>query len=49
MYADGIEVNHGDELKPTQVRDEPIEIQWPAENDEYYTLILAGNFAALCI
>lgn len=42
MYADGVEVHHGDELKPTQVRDQPIEVQWPGEKDEFYTLILAG-------
>lgn len=42
-YADGAVVNRGDELTPTQVRDPPVEVQWSAENNEYYTIILAGK------
>lgn len=36
-------VNLGDPLTPTQVKDQPTEIRYPADAKSYYTLIMTGG------
>src|SRR5699024_8480345 len=38
-YAPGVEMNLGNELTPTQVKDVPVEIQWPTEPNSLYTVL----------
>ncbi|CAG2175169.1 unnamed protein product [Oppiella nova] len=38
-YSSGVEVNFGNELTPTQVKDQPV-VDWPADNNSYYTLLM---------
>ncbi|KAM7363803.1 protein D3-like [Cochliomyia hominivorax] len=38
-YNDGLEVNKGNELTPTQVKLQPV-VEWSANDNEYYTLIM---------
>lgn len=39
IYPSGVTVNFGNELTPTQVKDQPT-VTWEAEVDSYYTLIM---------
>jgi len=39
-YPSGVEVNLGNELTPTQVKDPPSLISWNAEDDSFYTLCM---------
>jgi len=39
-YPSGVEVKLGNELTPTQVKDIPTHISWPAEADKFYTLCM---------
>jgi phosphatidylethanolamine-binding protein (PEBP) family uncharacterized protein len=39
-YANGATVNGGNELTPTQVKDIPVEIDWPVEEGALYTLCM---------
>lgn len=43
VYDPELPVNRGDELTPTEVRDQPIKVFWNAEPTSYYTLILVGK------
>lgn len=38
-YPSGVEVNEGNELTPTQVKDIP-KVEWQAKTDAYYTLCM---------
>ncbi|XP_054157291.1 protein D3-like [Oppia nitens] len=38
-YPSGVEVNYGNELTPTQVKDQP-QVNWPTESGAYYTLVM---------
>ena len=42
-YKSGVSVNQGNELTPTEVKHEPVNIQWPVETGAYYTLCMIGN------
>ena len=33
----------GNELTPTQVQNEPIQVEWPVEKGSLYTLCLTGK------
>jgi hypothetical protein len=37
-----VSVGQGNELTPTQVKDEPIKVDWSADADSYYTLCMIG-------
>ncbi|CAG2176915.1 unnamed protein product [Oppiella nova] len=39
-YSSGVEVNFGNELTPTQVKDKPV-VDWPADRNSYYTLVMS--------
>lgn len=39
-YPSGVEVNGGNELTPTQVKDIPTHISWPTEEGALYTLCM---------
>ncbi|CAH0713926.1 unnamed protein product, partial [Brenthis ino] len=39
VYPSGVEVNEGNELTPTQVKDVPL-VQWEAQPDAYYVLAM---------
>ncbi|KAI1287937.1 Phosphatidylethanolamine-binding protein 1 [Halotydeus destructor] len=39
-YANGVEVSNGNELTPTQVKDEPVLVSWPCDSDGLYTLCM---------
>lgn len=39
-YPSGVEVKLGNELTPTQVKDIPTHINWPADPNTLYTLCL---------
>uniref|UniRef100_A0A1A9W5P5 Phosphatidylethanolamine-binding protein n=1 Tax=Glossina brevipalpis TaxID=37001 RepID=A0A1A9W5P5_9MUSC len=39
IYDQNVNVKNGDELTPTQVKNEP-KVVWTAQEDEYYTLIM---------
>lgn len=41
-YPNGKEVNLGNELTPTEVKDEPI-VNWKADNDQYYLLVMTDH------
>lgn len=41
-YNSGVEVNFGNELTPTQVKDVPA-VKWNAVPDSYYTLAMTGE------
>jgi len=41
-YPSGVVVNMGNELTPTQVKDEP-SVNWPADPNALYTLCMTGN------
>ena len=43
-YDSGVSVDQGKELTPTQVQNNPIKIEWPAENGTLYTLCMTGIF-----
>ena len=43
-YDSGVSVDQGKELTPTQVQNNPIKIEWPAENGILYTLCMTGIF-----
>lgn len=38
-FPNGADVKLGNELTPTQVKDTPIHLKWPAEDDVLYTLV----------
>jgi len=38
-YASGAEIKMGSELTPTQVKDMPVSVEWPAEEGALYTLV----------
>lgn len=35
-------MNHGDELNALQVKNEPVEVLWAADQNEFYTIMLVG-------
>lgn len=39
MYAGGINVLLGNEIRPSKIQDPPVKVWWPAEKCAYYTLI----------
>lgn len=41
-YPSGVTVDFGNELTPTQVKDEPA-VNWPADPNAFYTLCMTGN------
>lgn len=41
-YPSGVSVELGKELTPTQVKDEPTQVEWPMEEGAYYTLCMTG-------
>jgi phosphatidylethanolamine-binding protein len=41
-YLSGVEVNEGNELTPTQVKDVPT-VSWDAVPDQFYTLAMTGE------
>lgn len=41
-YPSGVTVDFGNELTPTQVKDEPT-VSWPADPNAFYTLCMTGN------
>ena len=41
-YDGGQSAANGNELTPTQVRNHPVDISWPIEEDVLYTLCLTG-------
>ena len=41
-FKSSVSVNQGNELTPTQVKHEPVSIQWPVETGAYYTLCMIG-------
>lgn len=43
VYVSDLAVNRGDEMTPTEVREQPIRVTWNAEPTSYYTLILVGK------
>lgn len=42
-YPSGVEVNQGNELTPTQVKDVPT-VSWDAKPDNYYVLAMTGKY-----
>ncbi|CAG2122252.1 unnamed protein product, partial [Medioppia subpectinata] len=38
-YPSGVEVNYGNELTPTQVKDKPT-VVWPADGNSLYALVM---------
>lgn len=40
-YASGVAMNLGQELTPTEVKDQPISVRWPTEPDALYTLVFS--------
>ncbi|CAG5049624.1 unnamed protein product [Parnassius apollo] len=40
-YPSGVEVDEGNELTPTQVKDEPT-VSWDAEQNAFYTVAMTG-------
>ncbi|XP_054157290.1 protein D3-like [Oppia nitens] len=38
-YSSGVEVNYGNELTPTQVKDKP-QVNWPTESGAYYSIAM---------
>lgn len=49
-YDGGAIVNNGDELTVEETADKPIQINWDADENSYYTLLLVGNlFKIGCI
>lgn len=41
-YPSGVSVDFGNELTPTQVKDEP-SVNWPTDSSAFYTLCMTGN------
>ncbi|XP_017477656.1 PREDICTED: protein D3-like [Rhagoletis zephyria] len=39
VYSSGVKVERGNELTPTQVKDKPTTVSWPAEDGAFYTLL----------
>lgn len=39
-YSSGVEVNLGNELAPTEVKDEPSHISWSHDGESFYTLAM---------
>ena len=44
-YPSGVSVDLGNELTPTQVKDEPQQVEWPVESGAYYTLCMTGKYS----
>lgn len=42
-YGDDIFVNRGDELTPTEVREQPLSLKWSADPTLFYTLLMIGS------
>lgn len=45
-YGDDISVNRGDELTPTEVRDQPVSLKWSSDPTLFYTLLMIGSYFA---
>lgn len=43
MKYNGLTVDMGNELTPTQVKDIPTSVDWPTEEDGLYTLCMTGK------
>lgn len=43
-YGDDIFVNRGDELTPTEVRDQPLTLKWSSDPTLFYTLLMIGSY-----
>lgn len=43
-YPSGVSVDFGNELTPTQVKDEP-SVNWPTDSNAFYTLCMTGNLS----
>lgn len=41
-YPNGVKVELGNVLTPTQVKDQP-DVEWEAEKDAFYTLLMTGE------
>ncbi|XP_057367341.1 protein D3-like isoform X2 [Daphnia carinata] len=39
-YGNGVDVDQGNELTPTQVQNEPLKVEWSANNQTNYTLCM---------
>lgn len=44
-YGDDIFVNRGDELTPTEVREQPISLKWSSDPTFFYTLLMIGSYS----
>lgn len=42
-YQSGVEASEGNELAPTQVKDEP-QVTWKVDPGKFYTLMMTGKF-----
>jgi len=45
-YPNNVNVNVGNVLTPTQVKDEP-NVNWDADTKDYYTLCMTGEHSSL--
>lgn len=43
-YGDDIFVNRGDELTPTEVREQPLSLKWSSDPTLFYTLLMIGLY-----
>lgn len=43
-YGDDIFVNRGDELTPTEVREQPLTLKWSSDPTLFYTLLMIGSY-----
>lgn len=46
-YPSGVEVKEGNELTPTQVKDQPT-VAWDAEPNTFYTVAMTGTVSWFC-
>lgn len=43
-YGNDLLVNRGDEMTPTEVRDQPVNVKWSSDPSQFYTLIFVGKW-----
>ena len=41
-FDSGVSAVNGNELTPTQVKNQPIKVEWPVEDGAFYTLCFLG-------
>ena len=45
MYDSGVNVDQGKELTPTQVKNEPIKVEWVIQERSLYTICMSGKYS----